>query len=337
MRAGKQPDRLPDFTTEAGCRQEAGAALKSDGMMQCGLTSRADERGFIVIAVLWMLAALSALVLIYLTYVTSTAVVVAGSADRVQTEALVEAGVELAAFHLVGRSEAARPTSGIFNARVGDGRVFVTFRAETARVDLNAAPKYLLAGLMTGLGANPADADFYADRILAWRASTELGDDDPESSFYRISGSPYPPRHAPFPAAEELWLVRGIPPAIVERMLPFVTVFSNVGQINIRDAAPQVVAALPNVTPERLQSVLSLRGDTAIDPRSLVGMAASEGATLAPSRAYRVSVDAELSGGRRRAAEVVILLLESGAEPYRVLSWRNASDGSTTPQGTSLR
>ncbi len=44
-------------------------------------TAQAGARGFIVIAVLWILAALSALELIYLTFVTSTAVVVAGSAD----------------------------------------------------------------------------------------------------------------------------------------------------------------------------------------------------------------------------------------------------------------
>ena len=58
---------------------------------------------------------------------------------------------------------------------------------------------------------------------------------------------------------------------------------------------------------------------------------------LEGSSAYRISVDAELPGGRRSAAEVVVLLLEIGAEPYRVLSWRNGSDGSTTPQRVSSR
>jgi general secretion pathway protein K len=305
--------------------------------MQLGLTSRIGARGFIVVAVLWILAALSALVLIYLTYVTNTAVAVAGSTARVQIEALVEAGVELAALQLAGFNEAARPTSGTFNARVGAGRVFVTFRSEAARIDLNMAPKGLLSGLMTGLGASPANAAGYADRILAWRAPTELGDSDPENSFYRTSGAAYVPRHAPFPAAEELWLVRGIPPALIERMLPFVTVFSNIAAVNILDAAPQVLAALPNITPESLQSVLAQRSDPALDPRSLTAMAGGEGATLGGSRAYRIAVDVELPGGRRSAAEVVILLLESGDEPYRVLSWRNASDGSTAPQKASLR
>ncbi len=305
--------------------------------MQLGLTPRTGVHGFIVVAVLWILAALSALVLIYLTYVTNTAVVVAGSTDRLQTEALAGAGVELAALQLAGRPEGGRPTSGTFNARVGAGRVFVTFRSEAARIDLNTAPKGLLSGLMIGLGASPSDAALYADRILAWRAPTELGDTDPENSFYRTSGTPYVPRHAPFPASEELWLVRGIPPAIIERMLPFVTVFSNVATVNVLDAAPQVLAALPNMTPESLQSLLSKRGDPARDPRSLVGMAGGEGATLGGSRAYRIAVDVELPGGRRSAAEVVILLLESGDEPYRVLSWRNASDGSMAVQKASLR
>ena len=298
---------------------------------------RRGGRGFIVVAVLWILAALSALVLIYLTFVTNTAVVVAGSTERIQTEAMVTAGVELAALQLTGSNENARPTSGTFNARVGTGRIFVTFSSEAARVDLNAAPKGLLAGLMTGLGVNPSVATTYADRILAWRAPTELGDSDPENSFYRTSGVPYLPRHAPFPAPEELWLVRGIPSAVVERMLPFVTVFSNVPSVNVLDAAPQVLAALPGMTPENLQSMLSQRGDPSFDPHGLIDMAGGEGATLAGSRAYRITVEAELPDGRRNSAEVVILLLESGGEPYRVLSWRNASDGSTGSQKAAPR
>src|SRR5882757_9496800 len=115
-------------------------------------------RGFIVVAVLWILAALSALVLIYLTYVTNTAVVVAASTDRIQSDALVTAGVELAAYQLTAVKADARTSSGTFNARMGAARVSVTFRSEAARIDLNAAPKSLLAGLIVGLGGAPANA-----------------------------------------------------------------------------------------------------------------------------------------------------------------------------------
>jgi general secretion pathway protein K len=287
--------------------------------------------------VLWILAALAALVLVYLTYVTNTAVVVSASTDRIQAEAMVTAGVELTALKLSGYSNVARPSSGTFNARVGAGRVFVTFRSEAARIDLNVASKALLSGLMAGLGVSPSDAAGYADRILAWRAPTELGDSDPETAFYKTSGVAYPPRHAPFPAPEELWLVYGIPRPVIERMLPFVTVFSNMAQVNVRDAEPQVLAALPNMTPQTLQDLLSQRSDPTVDPRALIATSGGEGVTLASSMTYRVTVDAEFGDGRRRGSEVVILLLESGDEPYRVLSWRNNSDGSTAPQRASSR
>ncbi|MBR0713040.1 general secretion pathway protein GspK [Bradyrhizobium liaoningense] len=287
-----------------------------------------DARGFIVIAVLWMLAALAALVLIYLTYVTNTAVTVAGNTDRVQADALVNAAIELAAYRLTGQGEAARPTSGTFNARIGMGRVAVTFRSEAARVDLNAAPKALLSGLMIALGVGANEAAGFADRILAWRAATEAGQDDPEDSYYRTMGTGYLPRHAPFPHVEELWLVRGIPPAVVERMLPFVTVFSNMRTVNVMDAAPQVVAAMPGMTPAMLQQVLKERADPRISPQSLVGLAGSANATLEGAKAYRLTVAVESPTRRQSSAEIVILLLDGADEPYRVLSWQNAFDGS---------
>jgi general secretion pathway protein K len=287
-----------------------------------------DGRGFIVVVVLWMLAALAALALVYLTYVTNTAVTVAVNADRLQADALVNAGLELAAYRLTAQNEATRPTSGTFNARVGAGRVSVTFRSEAARIDLNMAPKPILAGLMTALGVSADNASVYTDRIVAWRSSTEPGQDNPEDSYYRTLGASYLPRHAPFPHSDELWLVGGIPPAVVERVLPFVTVFSNMRTVNVLDAAPQVVAALPGMTPQTLQQVLRDRTDPNIDPRSLVGLAGGGAATIEGAKAYRLTVAVEAPSHRQSSAEIVILLLESGDEPYRVLSWHNAFDGS---------
>ncbi|EJN12849.1 type II secretory pathway, component PulK [Bradyrhizobium sp. YR681] len=295
---------------------------------QPGQASLRDSRGFIVVAVLWMLAALAALALIYLSYVTNTAITVAVNADRLQADALANAGLELAAYRLTAQPEATRPTSGTFNARVGAGRVSVTFRSEAARVDLNMAPRAMLAGLMTALGVSAADAPVYADRIMAWRSSTEPGQDNPEDSYYRTLGATYLPRHAPFPHSDELWLVRGIPSAVVERMLPFVTVFSNMRTVNVLDAAPQVVAALPGMTPQTLQQLLRDRADPNVDPRSLVGLAGGTNATSEGAKAYRMTVTVEAPSRRRSSAEIVILLLESGDEPYRVLSWHNALDGS---------
>lgn len=304
------------------------AALRPDG-----------ARGFIVVAVLWILAALSALVLIYLSYVTSSAAVVAVGADRVQASALISGAVELAAFQLTAGKPETRPSSGTFNARLGTARVAIDFRSEAARIDLNSAPKPLLVGLFISLGANAAAAVDYADRIVAWRTPAQGGDGDPETSAYRVAGIGYLPRHAPFPSAEELWLVRGIPPQFVERALPMVTVFSNLPAVNVLDASPQVLAALPAMTPEALQAMLAQRGVPGGDPRAVLALAGGGGGgTLEAATSYRLTVSVALDNGQRAGADVVILLLEGGAEPYRVLSWRNAFDGSgAAPQGASLR
>jgi general secretion pathway protein K len=297
-----------------------------------------DERGFIVVAVLWILATLSALVLIYMVYVTDTAVIVAGSTDRVQGEALTTAAVELAVYQLSNTPDTDRPTHGAFNSKLGAaGQLSVAYRSEGARIDLNTAPKDLLAGLFGALGARPDDATSYAERIIAWRTPIKTGASDTESSLYAAMGLGYAPRHAPFPEIEELWLVQGIPPALIERMLPFVTVFSNLPSINVMDAAPEVVLALPGMTPEKLNAILAERDNPGASPKSVAAIAGIPDIGAATSKAYRLNIGVASGGSKRTRTEVVIMLLDDGDEPYRVLSWRNESDGGIESKRADLR
>jgi len=62
------------------------------------------------------------------------------------------------------------------------------------------------------------------DRILAWRAATEAGEDDPEIPLSHV-GLPTSRVTPRFRKPKNCgWC--GIPPLVVEKMLPFVTVFS---------------------------------------------------------------------------------------------------------------
>ena len=292
---------------------------------ECG----ADE--FIVVAVLWILAAVTALVLVYAAYVTNTATLGAEAVDRVRNEAFVTAGLELTAYR-IEQNEAAeiRPTSGNFSVRFGDNAITIAYRSEAARVDLNTAPKELFAGLFASLGASPDDAAWYADRILAWRAPAlpDNEENDPENAVYRTAGLAYVPRHAAFQNVEELWLVFGLPPFLVGRVLPFVTVFSGSAAVNIIDAAPEVLAALPGMTPAGLQTILAARGAGVSNPEALLALtgAGRPMATADGSHAFRVAIRVDRAGRRRFLAEVVILVLDDAEEPYRILSWRNVVD-----------
>jgi general secretion pathway protein K len=292
--------------------------------------ARKASHGFIVVAVLWILSALATLVSIYAIYIRTTTMAVAINDNAVVTQGLVAAGVELAAYNIVSAPKQARPARGQLALRMGRANVVVAFRAETARIDLNAAPKELLAALFAVLGARPDDAGQYAERIIGWRTTPSAGAQDREASLYRRAGFNYGPRGAPFAHVTELWLVLGLPPALIERALPHLTVFSGRAEVNVRVAAPEVVAALAATSPERLDRDLSQRAAAGQN-----GPPPPTGTTMEAGDAARVTVRVDFDDGRRLAAEVVILVRDFGEDPFRVLSWRDDID--TPPPTTAPR
>jgi general secretion pathway protein K len=287
-------------------------------------TSRtADHRndGFIVVAVLWMLGALATLAVIYSLYVKQTAGAFLDHNERLQAQALAMSGIELAVYRLTERP-GPHPSSGRFGFRQGSAAVGVTFTAENGRVDLNFGAKNLLAGLFTALGANSDTAAKFADRIDAWRTPVAPGATDTETPLYQSAGKTYGPRHAQFQSTDEIGLVTGMPPAFVDRALPYLTVYSGHGEINVLSAAPAVIAALPGMTPDRLQLLLGASAASQNDIRAQLGPTA-QFVTTEPSAANRVTVDMQFSSGRHIQAQAVVLIAAKDTEPYRILSWRD--------------
>lgn len=290
------------------------------------MTRRRSE-GFIVVAVLWILGALALLASIYSYYITNATVGVGLSDERLRAEAITAAGIELAAYHML--ADPARPvTSGRFTFRADRAAVGVDFRSETARIDLNTAAKPLLAGLFTALGAPAQAADGYADRIIAWRTPVAAGVATDEVSAYRTAGLTYGPRLGPFPHTGELSLVLGLPEVLVERALPFLTVYSGQAQVHLVDAPPEVLAAIPGLGPQRLREVLVRRQGGDQNVQNLVaGLGPAQPfVTTTGSRAVRVTVRIDFESGRRMRTEAIILLSDGGTEPYHTLSWRDLED-----------
>ena len=283
-----------------------------------------SEHGFVLVAVLWILAALAALATIFSIYLSNSAQALAVNDAGLQTEALVSGSLELAAYQLSLAGDSARPMQGSFHYRLDSADITVSFVSEAARVDLNAASKELLANLFVGLGAGPEDAGQFADRIIGWRTPPKADSAENEVSLYRAAGLTYPPRQAPFAHVNELALVVGLPPELIDRALPFVTVFSGLPKINVLVAAPEVIAALPGMTPSGLKEFLKERPAL---PRDMAAIAtvlgpAQANATVEKSDFYRILTTVKFDSGRQTSSEVVIGL--GGEEdPYRVLSWQD--------------
>jgi general secretion pathway protein K len=286
-----------------------------------------EESGFVIVPVLWILLMLASLAGVLSVYLANSAIALALNDDRLRSASLVTASLELTAYKLASAAKPTRPQSGSFVFRLDHSRVSVQFSSESSRIDLNLAPKELLANLFQVLGSQPKDAGGYADRIIGWRAPQPDDTLESENSLYRAAGARYLPRSAPFATVQELWLVLGLPPALVERAMQFVTVFSGRRAVNVFEAAPEVVASLPGMTPAALDIFLKQRQTLPRDMKSVADLLgqAQTSVSVQGSDAVRVRTSIQSENGRQSAAEVVILL-DGGDDPYRILSWRDDAE-----------
>jgi general secretion pathway protein K len=277
----------------------------------------ASEQGVVIVAVLWILMALSALAVIFSLYLSASAQALAVNDTELRTSALVSASLELAAYQLALAGDKARPPRGSFHFRMDDADVVVNFTSEAARIDLNYAPKEMLAALFAGFGAKKEAANEDADRVIGWRTRLTPGATNDEEALYHAAGLSYPPRQALFAHVSELALVVGLPPALVDRALPFVTVFNGSSSVDPEIAAPEVLAALPDNGADQPKAGLSMDMSAATD-----ASAPATDAPAAKSPCYRIESTVNFSNGRSTASEVVIALGDK-VEPYRVLSWQD--------------
>jgi general secretion pathway protein K len=326
--AAKYRREVVTMLSKAVCGRHSILRLKSE-------SGGTGQDGFIVVAVLWILSALAILAVVYAFYVNQTAAAFIDQNDRVQAEELALAGVELVVYQLAATPRA-QASHGSFGFRLGGADVAVNFRSENARIDLNAAPKELLAGLFFALGAGRENADSLADRIIVWRTPPTPGTTDTEAPLYRSAGKNYAPRRGPFQHVNELGLVLGFPSELVDRALPYLTVYSGLPGVNMVDAAPEVLAALPGMTPDILHFLMEQRDAAPLDVlRTRLG-SATRYATVEASKANRVTVDVRFDAKRRNHLEIVVLPLDGDTEPFRILSWRDELDGPWSDDSSRL-
>lgn len=288
--------------------------------------ARAGREGFIIVTVLWILGALSVLVSIYAVYARNTALGFTEYDNRLRAEALFSAALELTAYRQLTIPMQSRPTKGAFSFRLGQANVAVTFCSESARIDLNKAPKQLLAGLFRALGVRTQDAETYSERIATWRAPSL----DRAASDIQQQSAALPRQMTKFPHVNELALVDALPIALVERALPFVTVYSGTPRVNFNDAAAEIIAALPGMTPDRVNAFLAQRKAHPEKTQELLQLLgpAQQYASNEGSRTLRVQTRISFDNAGRASSEAVIILFDRGDEPYSVLSWRSQLDGS---------
>lgn len=260
-----------------------------------GRSPATGQAGFVIVPVLLLLLLLASLAGSLSVYLSSSANALALYDDRLRAAALFAASMELVAYDQSSVSKPQRKPRGAFGFRLGNAVVQVAYESEAARVDLNLAPKELIANLFQVLGAQPKDAQGYAERIIGWRSPPKDDTLDGEASLYQAAGLKYSPKGRAFTSVDELWRVLGLPPAMVERALRFVTVYSGRPDINVFAAAPEVIAALPGMTPARSQQFMNQRDVLSRDGAPVIDqLGTADGLASTGRRRGAVAVDGRL-------------------------------------------
>ena len=323
------------------------------------------QRGIALVLALWTGALLSVIATSFALGVRTESTIVANAGARLEAGALAESAVNRALIGLLDRDAASawRADGRVYEVAFEGGLLRVSIRAETGKIDLNAAPRPLLEGLLAaavqeaqsagegqgegeigeigtvgeggGSGGSLGDAAIQpaalAAAILDWRdADTRarpLGAEDPD---YRAAGLERGAGDRAFLSIDELELVLGMPRGLVERLRPVVTVHTRSPKIDPRTAPRLALLAIPGLDPARVDAFLAERDQWFSETDS------SAGAGAGPVRLpLHLLAGAERYLSRARARVYTILAegrTDGGVAAYRQAVVRtSASSSSRTP------
>lgn len=258
-------------------------------------------RGAALVAVMWMVAALTLLVGGILG-VSRAELRGAQTFTSAATAAAVgDAAIQLAALEwTVAPPDVPALTRKAYEF---DGwQVAVRIVPANGYVDLNGAPEPLLIDLFRyGAGLDDAAAEMFAQRIIDWRDPDDgASPRGAEAEAYAAAGVGFRPRNGRFAAVEDLMQVLGMELDLFDRIRPFVTVWAGSGArgVDPMAAPPEVLAILAGGDASRVAAIAGARdaGDLSADTTAL------EQAHLARGRTTTLHVEAAIPDGDGRLA-----------------------------------
>ena len=309
-------------------------------------------RGSALIAVLWLVAALSAIAFTVASTVRSEIGRVSNATDGLKAYYLATGAIERALLYLQWAPAYRNPDGSsryynggpVMRLEFPTGRAVVEMIPETSKLDVNMAPPEDLYALGVALGAAPERAREIALGIVDWR-TPQL---DSSAGLSLPGTSSFGSRHASFQEIEELLSVRGMTPELfygtyerdpqggLVRHRGFgdcLSVFGSPGPVDVNTADPAVLAAV-GAPPDVISTILRLRQQAPILSLEQLtaitdGVPGTERLTIRTSSIFTMRATAQnrladgtLSDARRSVAALLKVLDRSKFnEPYHILRW----------------
>jgi general secretion pathway protein K len=306
------------------------------------------EKGIALLMVLWVLTILMVLVLSFSLMTRTETYATSSFKEATEKKFLAEAGLERGILELFYRNanknqaivlegkEVWRIDGRPYEAQIGEGEYSVRITDESGKININMisdANADILRNLLKTLGVQEEEVNTIVDSILDWKDADDLHHlNGAESDYYMSLPNPYKAKNANFETLEELLLVKGVTSEILygdnekKGLIDLLTVYSGTIKINVNAAPREVLTAVPGITPEIADSVISFRehdeiksaGDVGIPPES-VGYV-----TFRDSNVYTID-SAGIKGNPKTAFNVRAKVVVQGSNDYRYIYYKSPS------------
>lgn len=182
-----------------------------------------DNRGVILIALLWILTALSVLALSFSRESFVEVAVARNTRDLCDSYYIARAGMMATIYQLAQRRFNPPPKQlqlpgppdpidlGRVSGSFADGIYDVEIQDESGKINLNLVGEEQLRALIDFVGIEKPDSDIITDSVLDWRdPDSNRRLNGAEDDYYQSLNPPYKAKNGRFESVEELLLVRGV-------------------------------------------------------------------------------------------------------------------------------
>ncbi len=282
----------------------------------------AKQQGAVLIIVLWIIMLLTFLLAAHTNNVKTETRIVKDLVGQIRLRAAAEGVVNYLSMVHVNSPQGLTERSGqTLELDVGGQGILYRVIPETSFVSLNVASAEILEVLLSAVAQEGEDTVSLAAAIIDWRDPDNITlPNGAEGEEYESLGLSYLPRDGPFQSLEELSRVRGMSRSLLEKLEPYVSVFSNNPVVDLQYA------------PEKLVEILD-GTHTSGDGEAQPVMSSTDGFgptfsnyqldNIAGAGVYRVQV--EFAGNSNQMRQQMEITVSFGAgvigRPYTIKKW----------------
>ena len=287
-----------------------------------------DAGGFALILVVWMLVLIGAIGAYLVANGRAETALAYNVHAAAGAEALADAGIARIVFNqsdpeianrwrLDGQSHRIVTPAGAITLRLED---------EGQKINPNLASDALLAALFEVRGVDHDTARRLGAAVADWvSADGPARQGGAKQKEYQAAGRSYGPPNAPIESLDELQLVLGMTPAILESVRPFLTIYTDAAAPDGKDAPPVVqrAIALAAQAPDAAQASDNVPPPDSVKQSVLAAQPDAKSPVSdekGPLIAAQITAQSREGGVFVRYA--VVRLNQENAAAYTVLDWR---------------